>query len=252
MLSLKNLFLIIRDDLDSTVLMSLTWCLWMFNMRVFIYIILYTFCHCTSNQIQSVDDVWNKSYRVIPSRLMTLNEVRFVQVISNTLFITFCLHQNILTLNIGWVILTGIETVLFMTWIGKNLFNSLGYYIMLVSISKLAGVGTMPYYTIIKLCVMVLCSVQVQDIRDIVGDLYEGRPTFPIIYGERLTKYSIIGFFLCMSWIEFRLSFFYIYMIYRVYHSFRTTLYDHYTYRLYILLFNLLQVLNSPVWNKLN
>lgn len=203
-------FLFICYDLDCTVLPILI-CTTVsiinhsvgLNLREIIIIIVntliygwfYALVFTSGNQIIGIEeDVINKPWRLLPRKIITINQAIVRFLIYNMIFIIIAWYMNILTFAIIWQLSSTAYNFLNLHyhWIPKSIFISIAVYTQMTSAWSLVQPITNGIYSwILFLSISALICSNFQDFRDVEGDIKLNRKTLMIVYDITKVKYIV-------------------------------------------------------------
>ena len=155
------------------------------------YFVGYIYCFCLANQIVGVEeDRINKPNRVIPSGRLSIKGARLRWSIAMVLFPLYglllapqmCLWALMWQVIIVWYNFGGLHS----HWFGKNVvFISLGTIALLGPAWNVAQpMSSNAWRWILFVAVAFGVTLNLQDLRDIDGDIASGRRTLPVTLGE--------------------------------------------------------------------
>jgi 4-hydroxybenzoate polyprenyltransferase len=159
--------------------------------------ILYIYSFELLSQTSNVqEDRINKPDRPIPSGHVTITGAKIRWAVVLAAFISIALlNPSILLETISWVIMS-----VFLSlpaaghhWLGKNCIAlSVGTWALLNPVWKLVTPAT-PGSTRFIYCLSAWASLgaNIQDLRDIKGDMAIGRRTLPIVYGNKQSRFLL-------------------------------------------------------------
>jgi 4-hydroxybenzoate polyprenyltransferase len=166
-------------------------------LSVLTWLILYIYSFNLSNQLFSIEeDRLNKPDRPLCRGLVTLQGARTRAVLISVFFLASALIWPLtLTPTLVWIF-----TTIFLCftsygnhWLGKNTIGmTLGTWSLLAGAWRAAGPTTpgidrqMLYFSL-----WVGLTSQIQDLRDIKGDIAVGRWTLPIAFGDKSSRWLI-------------------------------------------------------------
>ena len=198
------------------------------------------------SQIMGVDEDWiNKPDRPIPSGKVTLNRAKWRCVIALLAFLSIpALEPSLLPETLCWV---SVVVFLCLTpagnhWFGKScVAMALGVWSLLGASWKAIAPG-MPKNerNILAVSVWAGLLTQIQDLRDVKGDIAVGRKTMPIVFGDMTTRRVIVALLMpaallalwvgdILSTAPFTLTVAHVFLAYRVM-QIGGPRYDHQTY----------------------
>lgn len=209
------------------------------------------------NQIVGIEeDKINKKDRPLASGLISITGAKVRLFISMILFPSYAYFSGdmiILYSALGWQLI-----IIFYNyfgfdkhWFNKNIvFITSGTFVQLTAAyeyGNLENKKDLPYFWILYISLAFGCSLNLQDLRDVIGDKKLGRQTLPIVLGEeksRLVVAAIIFFLpltLYISWkIMLEMTFIHYFLqailvVFNFYVALRTLIYhtiqaDHQTY----------------------
>jgi 4-hydroxybenzoate polyprenyltransferase len=159
----------------------------------------YIYAFCLSNQLAGVlEDRINKPSRPLPTALLTTD-----QAWSRLVFVLVGYASLGLWFGVAWWVLLWQGVLLLHNqgrwsthWTGKNVIMGVGTLAQLAAawslVAPISGVG---WQWILTMSIVIFTLIPLQDLRDIDGDRAEGRRTFPVAFGSRLTRgYVAVGF----------------------------------------------------------
>ncbi|WP_158502194.1 UbiA family prenyltransferase [Vitiosangium sp. GDMCC 1.1324] len=164
-----------------------------------LYFWLYTYAFCLSNQLVGMEeDRLNKPHRPLPSGLVSERGTRWRWRACMALFTLVGWGFGVWR----WTLLWQLVIVLHNEWGGarrwwvKNLLMGVGVLSQLTAAWELVTPLTPTAWRWIGVLSSVVCVlVSLQDLRDMGGDRAGGRKTFPIVFGERWTRFLLAGLF---------------------------------------------------------
>ncbi|KAJ6534382.1 UbiA prenyltransferase family-domain-containing protein [Mycena capillaripes] len=164
--------------------------------RAFVYLLLYIYSFTLSNQINGVaEDSIDKPDRPLPSGCVSLKEAYTRWYISTALLLFIGQVWGVLTWCLLWVILTIAHNF---SGGGKHWFTRNLVFITLAVLCLLQPVwllvtpmSTGEWQWLITLCVLSGVLFNIQDLRDVEGDLVAGRHTLPLAIGECASRYVL-------------------------------------------------------------
>ena len=160
--------------------------------RGLLYFWLFIYMFCLSNQIAGIaEDRINKPHRPLVRGLISYRGawIRWAVVMLLFAFVGWWFDVLI------WALLWEAAATLHnfggwsRHWYTKNLVMSLGVYVQLAAAWQLvAPITPIIWLWIVLLSVAIFLVIAVQDLRDLDGDRDIGRHTFPLVFGETLTR----------------------------------------------------------------
>lgn len=166
-----------------------------------LYFALYIYTFCLSNQITGIDeDLLNKPDRPITSGSVSYNGAQFRYAIGLVLFSLVGWWFGV----VEWALLWQVCFILHNEggwskhWLGKNFIMGVGTIAELAAAWQLvAPISPDGWRWILVMGGAVASLAHLQDLRDIEGDLANGRNTFPIVFGKIATRVVLcVGFVL--------------------------------------------------------
>jgi len=168
-------------------------CLW----KSIVYFLLYEQAHTYINQIYGIEeDRINKPDRPLVKGTVTVREAVLSWFLTMVALSAVSYQWEIFSWSAVWQITVVLYNVLDMGkhWFWRNACMGAGYAVMLAASWRIiAQPDSMTPYVTFLLPIAVFLSVQVQDLRDQVGDRAVGRKTFPIVFGDECCRYSIMA-----------------------------------------------------------
>ena len=147
-----------------------------------------------------VEDTVNKQFRPLPSRRISATHARRLLLAVIPLVVVANAYlggaeETIIAIGLTWMYndLGGSEE----NWIVRNLINSGGFMSYSAGTAKVATgydrhkLNDMAYGWLAVVGIIVLSTLQIQDMADMEGDAACGRKTMPLKCGETLTRWSI-------------------------------------------------------------
>ncbi|KAJ5716007.1 uncharacterized protein N7483_013188 [Penicillium malachiteum] len=152
------------------------------------------------------EDRLNKPWRPLVAKGITADDTRQLMLLAIPT-----------TLGISYSLGTGHECawLLILTWLYNDLKGgdglardgiiAIGYFLYLSSSLKIAigapqyGLSENGYFWMAIQAAIIFTTMQVQDLKDQVGDQSRGRQTLPIVLGDTVSRWSITGFVLFWS-----------------------------------------------------
>lgn len=160
-----------------------------------VYFWLYLWSFCLSNQLDGIDeDRLNKPHRPIIEGLTSPVTTQFRWLIAMFLFTIIGWWLNVLEWAILWEIVILLHNFLGWSkhWVGKNILMSAGILVQLAAAWQIVTpITPIAWKWIFIFAGLIFPLVSVQDLRDIKGDLVNNRKTFPIVFGEMRTRFSL-------------------------------------------------------------
>lgn len=165
-----------------------------------LFFLLYVYAFTLTNQYKSIgEDIINKPFRPLPSKMISVKEMPKRIIILTSLFLIYSYYLNVLIWAFLWV-----ATYSFLYSIGHKHWFTKNIIAMSLGIFSMIGAGwylvspmdnDQIIWAITISFVNGLCGV-IQDFRDKDGDMQIGRKTLSIVYSE--TKSRIIASIFCI------------------------------------------------------
>ncbi|KAJ7463964.1 UbiA prenyltransferase family [Mycena latifolia] len=218
--------------------------------RLILWVTFFVYFFTLSNQIVGVDeDRVNKPDRPIPSGKVTLaGAKRRVIVVLGAFLVVSMVSPRLLPEWICWVLTTGFLcfTSAGNHWFGKNNVGmTLGTWALLsASWRSISPYTPRTQDDIVGIALWTGLSIQLQDLRDLGGDLATGRKTMAVVYGDilarRIIAYFILPAAIAVLWFwsilavaPISLIVVHVFLGYRVVHAAGGPRYDHKTYMMW-------------------
>ncbi len=165
------------------------------------YFFLYSHVFCISNQIAGLnEDRLNKPDRPLVRGIISLRGAWVRWAIAMLLFVLLGWWLRVLEWALLWqlVLVLHNQAAWAKHWCTKNLAMGLGIMAQLAAgWQMVAPLIPQAWVWIIFPALVMLTHVSIQDLRDMAGDRVVGRRTFPLIFGEKFSRYFLaIGFML--------------------------------------------------------
>jgi 4-hydroxybenzoate polyprenyltransferase len=162
------------------------------------WLTLYLYSFNLSNQIASIEeDRLNKPDRPLCTGLATAQETKVRYMLASILFLALGLVRPLLlTPTLVWIL-----AAIFLSftsygshWIGKNIIGmTIGTWSLLVGAWRTIGPTTPEIdRQIFYISMWSGLLTQIQDLRDIKGDIAVGRRTLPIAFGDESSRWLIV------------------------------------------------------------
>jgi 4-hydroxybenzoate polyprenyltransferase len=157
-------------------------------------IALYIYQFDLSNQINGVEeDEINKPERPLPSKWITKEEAQFRWYIVSFGYFLFGWYHGFLHLSFTWQLCSFLNNFLDFdkNWLWKSFSLGPGTYVLVSTHYMLMKDSTLTDNEIgwsIFLSLVVFINVHLQDFRDVQGDIEKGRRTFPIVFGNVVSR----------------------------------------------------------------
>ncbi len=220
-----------------------------------IYFWLYLWSFCLSNQFNGIhEDRLNKSSRPIVAGVVSYTGTQLRWIVVMFFFPLLGWYFGVLEWALLWQIVIVLHNIVGLSrhWIGKNFLMSVGIVAQLAAAWQIVSpITPIAWWWILVLAGIIFPLVSVQDLRDISGDRVNFRKTFPIVFGEELTRSLLYFFFIFIplllhyalmvtaaarthnvgNW-ELGIAAFSIYIAFRII-LLRTPIADHHTYLLF-------------------
>lgn len=157
-----------------------------------VYFWLYVYVFCLSNQLAGIEeDRVNKPYRPLVTGAVSYRGVQERWLLMMVFFAILGWLLDVL----HWTLLWQIVVVLHnfggwaKRWYGKNVLMSFGLIAQLGAAWELVQPMTgVAWQWVLVIAGVVFLLVPVQDLRDMDGDRRVDRRTFPLVFGEKLTR----------------------------------------------------------------
>ena len=148
--------------------------------------------------VSIAEDRLNKPWRVGPTGRLTSEQMRMLLLVALPviLAISFSLgawQESSLLFGLTWMYhdLQGGETI-----VGRNVIISIAFGLyngasLRVACGSENTVNETGLHWIVIISAIVLSTMQIQDLKDVVGDHMRNRQTMPLIFGDTVTRWSI-------------------------------------------------------------
>lgn len=179
--------------------------------KVIVYFVLYIYNFCMMNQIVGIEeDKINKPDRPLASGLINLNQAKVRLCITMILFPTYAYLSGdlvILYSAIGWQIIMICYNYLGFDkhWFNKNIvFITTGTFVQLTAAYEYGNLPLnikdreLPYLWILYISLAFGISLNLQDLRDVIGDQKLNRQTLPVLLGQEKSRKIIALIILCL------------------------------------------------------
>lgn len=251
---------IVSGTIFSLSAMKVNWPVAWFNffsvlVRTLIYFFLYIYNFNLMNQIVGIEeDKINKKDRPLAAGLISLRGAKVRLFFSMILFPSYAYFSGDLTILYSALAWQGIMICYNLLgfdnhWFSKNiLFITTGTFVQLTAGYEYGNLPLpeqqrkLPYLWILYISLAFGVTLNLQDLRDILGDLKMGRKTLPIVWGEAKSRQIIAGLICLLP--------FSLYLIWKV--LFEVTL-VHYLLQSILIAFNFyvaLRTVFAQMWQK--
>jgi 4-hydroxybenzoate polyprenyltransferase len=171
--------------------------------RSALYFFLYALTFCLPNQITGLDeDRQNKPDRPLPRGEVTLKGAQVRWIISMVAYTAVGWWLGVLAFTVLWQVVTGLHNLKGWSknWFGKDFSMGLGTLAELgAAWQMVTPITPTGWRWILLLSFVVFSLVPLQDLRDVRGDTVAGRRTFPIVFGDKATRYFLAAGFLALT-----------------------------------------------------
>ncbi|MCY1083477.1 UbiA family prenyltransferase [Archangium lansingense] len=185
------LFLVAASGHEGLGALEVAWGL----CRGLLYFWLFTYAFNLSNQLVGVEeDRVNKPHRPLVRGEVTVKGTRRRWWVSMALLSLVGWGFGVWEWALLWQVLLVVhnEAGAAKHWWAKNLLIALGVVTQLAAAWQLVGPLTAETWRwIAVLASVVFLLVSLQDLRDLEGDRASGRKTFPLVFGEKRTRYVL-------------------------------------------------------------
>ena len=177
-----------------------------------VYMALYSYTFDLSNQLMGIaEDQMGKPDRPLVRGLCTPRGAWKRWIAAALLFLLLGWLWGVWLWAAIWVLLGSWHNFLggAKHWVGKNLLNGLGTIAQLAPMWQLsAPLTTSAWIWIMTIAIANFVLIPLQDLRDLTGDHVNGRRTFPIVFGETVTRIYLAVGFLLLPLVVFRVLIF--------------------------------------------
>ncbi|KAF2012922.1 hypothetical protein BU24DRAFT_425524 [Aaosphaeria arxii CBS 175.79] len=165
---------------------------------LWVWIVLLPFAIDNQRRPEAIEeDKANKPWRPLPSKRLSPRHAFWLMLASHIAGVIYSLcagglRQKLIGIALGWIYneLGGADR----SCIGKNVVNALGYVTFSTGAISVAVPGTFTirgYEWFLLTGLMVLTTVQMQDLPDMEGDAARARNTVPLVIGSGPCRWSI-------------------------------------------------------------
>ncbi|MEU8570614.1 UbiA family prenyltransferase [Streptomyces pathocidini] len=175
-----------------------------------VYFWLYVYTFCLSNQLTGVrEDRLNKPFRPLVLGEASRRGTAIRAAIANIAFLVLAVALGVWLWALVWQALTLLHNLArgARSWMVKDFVIACGVPMMLgPAWQMVTPVTGETWRWILALAIPVLLLIPVQDLRDMHGDVADGRTTFPMAVGELATRrFLLVGFALLPLVVHFLL-----------------------------------------------